>query len=60
VLDNKIKANGGAMRLQITFLFLKLTEEQEKMLLEQRLKQMQQEQPQEAMNGRGLPVFSEK
>lgn len=48
------------MRLQITFLFLKLTEEQEKMLLEQRLKQMQQEQPQEAMNGRGLPVFSEK
>jgi len=34
------------MRLQIAFLFPKLTKQQEKMLLEQKLKQMEQEQPQ--------------
>jgi len=34
------------MRLQLAFLFPKLSKEQEKMLLEQKLKQMDQEQPQ--------------
>ncbi len=34
------------MRLQIAFLFPKLTKEQQKMLLEKKLKQMEQEQPQ--------------
>jgi hypothetical protein len=33
------------MRLQIAFLFPKLTKAQEKMMLEQRLKKMEQEQP---------------
>jgi hypothetical protein len=33
------------MRLQIAFLFPKLTKQQEKMMLEQKLKQMDQEQP---------------
>jgi len=34
------------MRLQIALLFPKLTMQQQKMLLEQKLKQMEQEQPQ--------------
>jgi hypothetical protein len=34
-----------SMRLQIAFLFPKLTKEQEKMMMEQKLKQMEQEQP---------------
>ena len=34
------------MRLQIAFLFPKLTKEQEKMMMEQRLKQIEQQQPQ--------------
>jgi hypothetical protein len=39
-------ASPWGMRLQISFLFPKLTKEQQKMLLEQKLKQMEQEQPQ--------------
>jgi hypothetical protein len=39
-------ASPWGMRLQIAFLFPKLTKQQEKMLLEQKLKQMNQEQPQ--------------
>jgi hypothetical protein len=35
-----------SMRLQIAFLFPKLTKEQQKLLLEQKLKQMEQQQPQ--------------
>jgi len=35
------------MRLQIAFLFPKLTKEQEKMMMEKKLKQMEQEQPQQ-------------
>lgn len=38
-------ASPWGMRLQIAFLFPKLTKQQQKMMLEQRLKQMQQEQP---------------
>jgi hypothetical protein len=40
--------NGSSwsMRLQIAFLFPKLTKEQQKMMMQQRLKQMEQEQPQ--------------
>jgi hypothetical protein len=34
------------MRLQLAFLFPKLSKEQEKMLLEQKLKQMDQQPPQ--------------
>jgi hypothetical protein len=34
------------MRLQIAFLFPKLTKEQEKMMMEKKLKQMEQQQPQ--------------
>jgi hypothetical protein len=34
------------MKLQISFLFPKLTKEQQKMLLQQKLKQMEQETPQ--------------
>lgn len=34
------------MRLQIAFLFPKLTKEQQKMMMEQKLKQMEQQQPQ--------------
>jgi hypothetical protein len=34
------------MRLQISFLFPKLTKEQEEMLMKKKLKQMEQEQPQ--------------
>jgi hypothetical protein len=34
------------MKMQIAFLFPKLTKEQEKMLLEQKLKQMDQPPPQ--------------
>jgi hypothetical protein len=34
------------MRLQVVFLFPKLTKEQQKMLLEQKMKQMQNEPPQ--------------
>jgi hypothetical protein len=36
----------GGMRLQVVFLFPKLTKEQQKMLLEQKMKQMQNEPPQ--------------
>jgi hypothetical protein len=46
---NAVHPPGGSpwgMRLQIAFLFPKLTKEQEKMLLEQRLKQTEQEQSQ--------------
>jgi hypothetical protein len=39
-------ASPWTMKLQIAFLFPKLTKQQEKMLLEQKLKQMEQEQPQ--------------
>jgi len=39
-------ASPWGMRLQIAFLFPKLNKEQQKMLLQQRLKQLQQEQPQ--------------
>jgi len=35
-----------SMRLQLAFLFPKLSKEQEKMILEQKLKQMEQQQPQ--------------
>jgi hypothetical protein len=35
------------MRLQIAFLFPKLTKEQQKMMMQQKLKQMEQEQPKE-------------
>jgi hypothetical protein len=35
-----------SMKLQISFLFPKLTKEQQKMLLQQKLKQMEQETPQ--------------
>ena len=34
------------MRLSFTLLFPRLTKQQEKMMIEQRLKQMEQEQPQ--------------
>jgi hypothetical protein len=34
------------MRLQIAFLFPKLSKQQEKMMMEQKLKQLEQEQPQ--------------
>jgi hypothetical protein len=34
------------MRLQLAFLFPKITKQQEKMMLEQKLKQMEQQQPQ--------------
>jgi hypothetical protein len=33
------------MRLQIAFLFPKLSKEQQKMMMQQRLKQLEQEQP---------------
>jgi len=39
-------ASPWGMRLQIQFLFPKFTKEQEKMMLEKRLKQLEQEQPQ--------------
>jgi hypothetical protein len=39
-------ASPWGMRLQISFLFPKLTKEQQKMMMEQRLKQLEQEQPQ--------------
>jgi hypothetical protein len=39
-------ASPWGMRLQIAFLFPKLTKEQQKMLIEQKLKQLNQEQPQ--------------
>jgi hypothetical protein len=39
-------ASPWGMRLQIAFLFPKLTKEQQKMLMEQKLKQLNQEQPQ--------------
>jgi hypothetical protein len=38
-------ASNWSMRLQIAFLFPKITKQQEKMMLEQKLKQMDQEQP---------------
>jgi hypothetical protein len=38
-------ASPRGMRLQIAFLFPKLTKEQEMMMMEQKLKQMEQEQP---------------
>jgi hypothetical protein len=44
--DNPIRPSGTSswgMRLQISFLFPKLTKEQQKMMMEQRLKQMEQE-----------------
>jgi hypothetical protein len=40
----------NALRLQIAFLFPKLTKEQEQMLLEKRLQQMQQQQQQPQKN----------
>jgi hypothetical protein len=46
---NAAHPSGGSpwgMRLQIAFLFPKLTKQQQKMMMEQRLKQLQQEQPQ--------------
>ncbi len=39
-------ASPWGMRLQIAFLFPKLTKQQEKMMMEQKLKQLDQEQPQ--------------
>ena len=38
-------ASSWGMRLQIAFLFPKLTKEQEKMMMEQKLKQLEQQQP---------------
>jgi hypothetical protein len=35
-----------SLRLQIAFLFPKLTKQQQKMMMQQRLKQLEQEQPQ--------------
>jgi hypothetical protein len=46
---NAVYPTGGStwtMRLQLALLFPKLTKEQEKMMVEQKLKQMEQEQPQ--------------
>jgi hypothetical protein len=46
--SNPIRPSGTSswgMRLQIAFLFPKLTKEQQKMMMEQRLKQMEQESP---------------
>jgi hypothetical protein len=46
---NPIRPSGTStwgMRLQIAFLFPKLSKEQQKMMMEQKLKQMEQEQPQ--------------
>ena len=40
------QASSRGMRMQIAFLFHKLTKQQEKMMMEQRLKQMEQPQPQ--------------
>jgi hypothetical protein len=45
---NAVHPPGGSpwsLRLQIAFLFPKLTKQQQKMLMEQKLKQMEQEQP---------------
>jgi hypothetical protein len=39
-------ASPWGMRLQISFLFPKLTKQQQKMMMEQKLKQLEQEQPQ--------------
>jgi hypothetical protein len=39
-------ASSWGMRLQLAFLFPKITKQQEKMMLEQKLKQMEQQQPQ--------------
>jgi hypothetical protein len=39
-------ASRWSMRLQIAFLFPKLTKQQEKMMMEQKLKQLEQVQPQ--------------
>jgi hypothetical protein len=39
-------ASPWGMRLQIAFLFPKLTKQQEKMMMEQKLKQLEQEPPQ--------------
>jgi hypothetical protein len=39
-------ASPWSMRLQIAFLFPKLTKQQEKMMMEQKLKQLEQQQPQ--------------
>ena len=39
-------ASSWGMRMQFVLLFPKLSKEQEKMLLEKKLKQMEQEQPQ--------------
>ena len=47
---NPIRPSGTSpwgMRLQIAFLFPKLTKEQQKMMMQQKLKQMEQEQPKE-------------
>jgi hypothetical protein len=41
-----VGAPAWTMRLQIAFLFPKLTKEQEKMMMEKKLKQMEQQQPQ--------------
>jgi hypothetical protein len=46
---NPVRPNGASswgMRLQIAFLFPKLTKEQEKMMMEKKLKQLEQESPQ--------------
>jgi len=46
---NAVHPPGGSpwsLRLQIAFLFPKLTKQQQKMMMEQKLKQMEQEQPQ--------------
>jgi hypothetical protein len=45
---NAVRPSGASswgMRLQIAFLFPKLTKEQQKMMMEQKLKQLEQEQP---------------
>ncbi len=49
VYGNGVHPQGASpwnLRLQISFLFPKLTKAQQKMMMEQRLKQMEQEQPQ--------------
>jgi len=46
---NGVHPPGGlpsSLRLQIAFLFPKLTKQQQKMMMEQKLKQHEQEQPQ--------------
>ena len=49
------RASPWSMRLQLAFLFPKLSKQQEKMMMEQKLKQLEQEQPQKKQN---LPTLT--